>query len=166
MLCPPQPQAPLMLRVPLLVFAGSPWEPIVKRPHHILTRLAKSRDILVVEQPVIRPGPPEVRLHPAAPGIQVLRVSLADPGPAFGPEQSDTLLGVLRDLLDAEGWNDFAVWLGTPMAVHLARELGARAIIYDCVDDVTTRFGETAELMTAERELMRVADVVLTGGPS
>jgi UDP-galactopyranose mutase len=63
-------------------------------------------------------------------------------------------------------WNAFAAWLYTPMAVDLVQELGPRAIVYDCMDELSAFKDAPGDMAAHERELFRCADAVMTGGPS
>lgn len=57
-------------------------------------------------------------------------------------------------------------WFYDPMAAPLfAGQLGERAIVYDCMDELSQFRGAPAELVRREQELMALADVVFAGGP-
>ena len=57
-------------------------------------------------------------------------------------------------------------WFYDPMAVTaFAGHLNERAIVYDCMDELSLFRGAPAELVRRERELLAIADVVFAGGP-
>jgi glycosyltransferase involved in cell wall biosynthesis len=57
-------------------------------------------------------------------------------------------------------------WFYDPMAVTaFAGHLNERAIVYDCMDELSLFRGAPPELVRRERELLAVADVVFAGGP-
>ncbi|MGI8437344.1 MAG: hypothetical protein ACR2NX_10640 [Chthoniobacterales bacterium] len=57
-------------------------------------------------------------------------------------------------------------WFYDPMAVTaFAGHLNQRAIVYDCMDELSLFRGAQPELVRRERELLAVADVVFAGGP-
>jgi hypothetical protein len=57
-------------------------------------------------------------------------------------------------------------WFYDPMAVTaFAGGLNARAIVYDCMDELSLFRGAPPELVKRERELLAAADVVFAGGP-
>lgn len=57
-------------------------------------------------------------------------------------------------------------WFYDPMAAPLfAGQLGARAVVYDCMDELSRFKGAPAELVRREAELLALADVVFAGGP-
>lgn len=57
-------------------------------------------------------------------------------------------------------------WFYDPMAVSaFAGHLNERAIVYDCMDQLSQFRGAPPELARRERELLALADVVFAGGP-
>jgi UDP-galactopyranose mutase len=73
---------------------------------------------------------------------------------------------LLADLIEAEGLSDTIAWLYTPMALPLAQTLMPKAVVYDCMDELSTFLYAPPQLLEREAELLRWADVVFTGGPS
>ena len=57
-------------------------------------------------------------------------------------------------------------WFYDPMAVvAFAGHLHERAIVYDCMDELSLFRGAPPELVRRERELLTLADIVFAGGP-
>lgn len=57
-------------------------------------------------------------------------------------------------------------WFYDPMAVTaFAGRMNERAIVYDCMDQLSQFRGAPPELVRRERELLTLADVVFAGGP-
>jgi UDP-galactopyranose mutase len=52
------------------------------------------------------------------------------------------------------------------MALPLAQHLKPKAVIYDCMDELSAFLGAPPELIERERQLLKLADLVFTGGPS
>lgn len=77
-------------------------------------------------------------------------------------------LRVLQAALDKELAGQFEnplLWFYDPMAVvAFAGKLGERAIVYDCMDELSQFRGAPPELIAREKELLRRADVVFCGG--
>ncbi|HET9253340.1 MAG TPA: glycosyltransferase [Candidatus Eisenbacteria bacterium] len=155
-----------MNRAPLLAFSHLRWNSVFQRPHHVMTRLARRRSILFVEEPVVGEGPAELDIREVAPNLRVCTPRLRADGPGFGSDQHAELLPALRSLLEEVGWTRFAAWLYTPMAVRVARALQPSAIVYDCMDELSAFRSAPPELPERERELLAHADTVFTGGPS
>ena len=58
------------------------------------------------------------------------------------------------------------MWYYTPLALPFSRHLSPRAVIYDCMDELSAFKGASALLRAREFELMQRASLVLTGGQS
>lgn len=155
-----------MNRVPLLTFSHLRWHSVFQRPQHIMTRLAKRRPVLFVEEPVTCEGPPQLEVREVAPNLRVATPRVNAGGAGFGAMQHTDLVPMLRERLAADEWSRFAAWLYTPMAVDLARALEPQAIVYDCMDELSAFKMAPPELLERERELLAHADTVFTGGPS
>jgi len=150
---------------PVLTFSHLRWNSVFQRPHHIMTRLAERREVLFVEEPITNTAIAGLEVMRVAPRIRVIQPHLPVGGPGFGPRQQRILQSHLLRFLDREGWDQFAAWLYTPMAVPLARALNPGAIVYDCMDELSQFPDAPPELAERERELFDCADVVFTGGP-
>jgi len=155
-----------MHRAPLVVFSHLRWNFVDQRPRHVMTRMGERREVLFVEEPVIEAGEARLEITSVAPGVRVARPHLPDPGPSFGLAQERTLERLLSECLERDGIREFVAWLYTPMAIHVARTLRPRGIVYDCIDELSAFHGAPPELVERERELLAHADVVFTGGPS
>ena len=155
-----------MTQCPVVTFSHLRWSSVFQRPHHIMTRLAEHRDVLFVEEPVLNGAIAGLEVMRVAPRIRVIRPHLPIDGPGFGPRQQRFLVTHLQRFLDREGWSEFAAWIYTPMATPIARELNPRAIVYDCMDELSHFLNAPPELAERERELFRCADTVFTRGRS
>jgi UDP-galactopyranose mutase len=73
---------------------------------------------------------------------------------------------MLPAVVEQEKLRDCVLWYYTPMALPLGRHLKPRAVIYDCMDELSAFLGAPPELLQREADLLRQADLVFTGGPS
>ncbi|HYJ32729.1 MAG TPA: glycosyltransferase [Candidatus Binatia bacterium] len=151
---------------PVVVFSHLRWNSVFQRPHHIMTRLAQRRDILFVEEPVTNGAVAGLEVMRVAPRVRVVQPHLPVEGPGFGPRQERILSAQLARFLEREGYERFAAWLYTPMAVSVAQGLQPTAIIYDCMDELSHFLHAPAGIREREQELFECADAVFTGGPS
>ena len=62
------------------------------------------------------------------------------------------------------GIDDYVLWYYTPMATEFTRRLNPRAVVYDCMDELSAFAGAPAAMQLREQELLAKADVVFTGG--
>ena len=152
----------------LVVFSHLRWGFIHHRPQQLMTRLAQHFQICFVEEPLTLGGPGEPRLDcvPHGPGIDVLTLRTAADDPTFSDAQVALLRPRLDAFLRARGARELVAWFYTPMALPLLDGLGARRVVYDCIDEMTAFANSPASLQARETTLLQVADLVLTSGPA
>src|SRR5206468_12016535 len=73
---------------------------------------------------------------------------------------------LLNQFVEQELIRDYVLWYYTPMARHFSRNLQAKAVVYDCMDELSGFRGAPPGLRSAEAELFNHADLVFTGGQS
>jgi protoporphyrinogen oxidase len=61
---------------------------------------------------------------------------------------------------------DYGIWFYSPMALPLARDLSPLVVAYDCMDELSAFKNAPRQLLQRESALLKLADVVFTGGPS
>ncbi len=150
----------------LIVFSHLRWNFVFQRPQQVLTRLAQHFKVLFVEEPMRGNATPFLERYSPAHNVEVLRPRTTVDAPGFDDAQFREISDLLVEYLDDFGIDDYLAWFYTPMAVPLLAGLRPRAVIYDCIDELSA-FGDAPELVhQREAELMRRADIVFTGGPS
>jgi UDP-galactopyranose mutase len=138
------------------------WDFVFQRPQHLLTRCARTHRVFFVEEPIDTPGPARLDVHLRQQGVRVLvpRVSLSLDAKTTAATQAR----LLNESFKAQRIDDYLLWYYTPMALAFTRHLKPRAIVYDCMDELTAFAGAPAAMREHEQELLSVADVVFTGG--
>ena len=151
---------------PLIVFSHLRWDFVYQRPQHLLSRLARRRPVLFVEEPV--PRSPRNWLEQQSPveGVRVLRPHVTGTADGFADEHVPTLRRMVGSVLRELAIDDYLVWFYTPMALPLADGLEPRGVVYDCMDELSAFRFAPPQLVQRETRLLREADLVLTGGPS
>jgi glycosyltransferase involved in cell wall biosynthesis len=150
----------------LVVFSHLRWDFVYQRPQHLLSRLAHDRRIFFIEEPEQKPGQAGITATSPCPGVTVLRPHTPFEASGFSDPQLALLRPLLRQCL-AEHRVDHAVaWFYTPMALPLLEAVPALAVVYDCMDELAAFAFAPPQLLQREAELLRSADLVLTGGPS
>jgi UDP-galactopyranose mutase len=81
-------------------------------------------------------------------------------------KMEQALTDLVDELIYEEELIDYSLWYYTPMAMAFTRHLEPRAIIFDCMDELSLFKNAPRELVEWEQELMTRADVVFTGGVS
>ncbi|CUA82218.1 Glycosyltransferase involved in cell wall bisynthesis [Gulbenkiania indica] len=150
----------------LIVFSHLRWDFVYQRPQHLLSRLARHYNVIVFEEPVRIDGEAFLQHFEPSENITVLRPHTPVEQWGFSDAQMPTLRHLLDDYLQENGVDDYMVWCYTPMALPLLEGLEPEAIIYDCMDELAAFKGAPQAMLDRETELMRRADLVLTGGPS
>jgi glycosyltransferase involved in cell wall biosynthesis len=153
-------------RVPLIVFSHLRWGFVFQRPQHLLTRLAKDFDVVFVEEPVHTDAEPHLACVVQAHGVEVVTPHTRVQASGFHDDQLATLKALLADFTAERGIVQPLVWLYTPMALPLVADLDPLAVVYDCMDDLASFKFAPRQLVQREAALMKMADLVLTGGPS
>ena len=138
------------------------WDFVFQRPQHLLTRCARRHRVFVVEEPIPDQGPPrlDVSIRPHNIHVVVPRLPEGVTMDAATVLQASLLRGLFRD----HGISDYLLWYYTPMALAFTRHLQPRAVVYDCMDELSAFAGAPAAMREREQELLARADVVFTGG--
>jgi glycosyltransferase involved in cell wall biosynthesis len=152
-------------RTTLLCLSHLRWEFVYQRPQHLLSRAAKTYDVLFFEEPVFEAtGSPRlvVTRHPSnvTVVVPVLRRACS---PA---EWAQTQRRLLDDLLAGIGPDRLLAWYYTPFALTFSRHIVPDLCVYDNMDELAAFRGAPLELAVLERELFLKADIVFTGGQS
>jgi UDP-galactopyranose mutase len=151
--------------IDLICLSHLRWNFVFQRPQHLMSRYALSRRVYFVEEPVFRDdlAAASVAMEPHG---HLLVVTPQLPT-AFTTSQ---VLGAQRSLLSqliaTERIERFALWYYTPEALRFSDHLSPVAVIYDCMDELSAFKNADPALPRLERELMRRADLVFTGGHS
>jgi glycosyltransferase involved in cell wall biosynthesis len=148
----------------IIVFCHLRWNFVYQRPQHLLSRLSRHYNIILVEEPEYHDGEPELQVSTPLPNLTVCRP--LTPVREFGFH--DKQMPYLRKMVRALGKQhpDPIVWFYTPMALPLLAELTPRHVVYDCMDELSAFKNPPPALLPREDELLRRADIVFTGGPS
>ena len=157
---------PAFAGVPDLVcFSHLRWDFVHQRPQHLLSRCAQTRRVFFVEKPLTSPD-----------DSWWLNVSRRECGVwvavPYLPKQLIEKSAVARqqlllDNLCADAQIQAPIlWYYTPMAVPFTHQLNASAVVYDCMDELSTFKGAPPELQLRETHLFKLADLVFTGGRS
>ncbi len=158
---------------PIIVHSHLGWDWVWQRPQQFLSRFSKRHQILFVEGPLpsdeVTVPTPEMREVTEFPNITVLRMKMPasrwNDGAWVDKERRHLVQEVLAGPLGLR-FRDPVQWFYDPMAVTaFAGHMSERAIVFDCMDQLSQFKGTPKELIRRERELLAIADVVFAGGP-
>lgn len=153
-------------KTPLLVcFSHLRWDFVWQRPQHLLSRAAKSFNVLLIEEPIFEAGTKphmDVSLRPS--GVRV-----AVPMLPWGLSDGEVVAAqrkLVDELLKAERFGPRVFWYYTPMALAFTRHLDCDVCVYDNMDELSAFRGASPELLALEKALFAKSDLVFTGGMS
>jgi UDP-galactopyranose mutase len=149
----------------VLCFSHLRWDFVFQRPQHLMTRCAReSTRLYFFEEPIYEDGIHE-RLEMKLSG----RVRVVTPHLPAGLDESaaiDAQRRLLDLLREREGITECVAWYYTPMALPFSDHLSPSAVVYDCMDELSSFKNAPAVLKDREALLMSQAQLVLTGGQS
>jgi glycosyltransferase involved in cell wall biosynthesis len=149
----------------LLCLSHLRWNFVFQRPQHLLSRAARTHDVVFFEEPVFRAGiTPQLERHATPEGVTVM-VPLLPEGlkdaAAIAAQRA-----LLDEMLAAEAGRETIAWFYTPMALEFAGHLRPDLTVYDCMDELSAFRGAPPRMLELERALLARADLVFTGGRS
>jgi len=149
----------LMEDYEIIVFSHLRWDFVFQRPQHIIGRLAQTKKVLFVEEPV--QGAKETVLYFPSKNIAVLQPNIVWDNLAMelAPlvEEAASELEFKNPIL----WFYSAGFAGVIPYMH-----NYSLIVYDCMDELSAFKGANADMHTKEQMLLSHADIVFTGGKS
>ena len=149
-------------RPTLIALSHLRWDFVFQRPQHLLTRAARSYDVIVVEEPIFTDDP-------VAGTVMLDRgehIRVVQPTLPHGTDMA-TAVDHQRTVLDglvAAADGSVTLWFYTPMALPFARHLEPDLIVFDKMDELAAFAHAPALLKALEAEMLERADVVFTGG--
>jgi len=150
----------------LVVFSHLRWDFVFQRPQQLMSRFALQDKIVFIEEPVFDADSNFVDISSPCPNVQVFRPHTSVTSTGFHKDQMGVLSVLLNNAIQEADMGDYCAWFYTPMALPLLEILKPRAVIYDCMDELSAFSGAPLQLRQLEHALLTVADLVFTGGPS
>lgn len=141
------------------------WDFVYQRPQHLMSRFAKNQRVFFFEEPIFTDEQTHLEISPREDNLTVVvpRISHADREVKNIEEIQSKLLD---ELFSKQQIKDFVLWFYTPMAMSFAEHLKPKAVIYDCMDELSGFKYAPPALLENESKLFQKADLVFTGGQS
>jgi len=155
---------------PILVHCHLNWDWVWQRPQQFMSRLARRHPVLFVETHAPSPAISEARAamrKSSVDNVNLLQVQFPldqwQDGRFVDRERRRLVQEAIDSLLPR--FHRPVQWFYDPMAVTaFAGHMNERLNVYDCMDELSKFRGAPPEIIERERALLRVADVVFTGG--
>ena len=149
----------------LICFSHLRWDFVYQRPQHLMSRFARTRRVLFIEEPMFEATvEPHLRTSVCERGVEVIIPILPE-----GVDARATILlqrVLLAELIERACTPHPTFWFQTPMAFSFAPTDLAGVVVYDCMDELSTFNNAPASLLFNEKQLLGRADLVFTGGRS
>ncbi|MES2268775.1 MAG: glycosyltransferase [Bacteroidota bacterium] len=148
----------------IICFSHLRWDFVFQRPQHIMTRLSKQFNVFYVEEPVLdSAGDAYYSFHERG-GVNIVVPHL--PNDIHATQVNAELKALLNGLFTERSLTDYSFWYYTPMALEFSRNHQPELIVYDCMDELSAFKFAPQSLKELEKELLKKADIVFTGGQS
>jgi UDP-galactopyranose mutase len=148
----------------LVVWSHLRWDFVYQRPQHLLKRSAVDRRVFFIEEPIFN-GSMHLDVRERDNGVRVITPHLPE-GLNSGVAMQAVLKEMIHRFFAENNIREYVFWYYTPMALEFTRQMSPVAIVYDCMDELSAFKGAPEALVQHEKELMKLADVVFTGGQS
>lgn len=155
---------------PIIVHCHLRWHGVWQRPQQILSRMAHSRRIAFIEEPMFLHNGGSPRLDVSEHHGLMVATPHVPAQEEHLPRVSRSNQQIIRELVapfirkhDLQGG---IRWHYAPMAIYMSDLGGCSTTVYDCMDELSAFKGAPPELVDCERALMNEAHVMFTGGLS
>ncbi len=140
------------------------WDFVFQRPQHLMSRCAQDHQVIFFEEPIFDAIRPDLATHGTESGVTIAVPHLPPNTPAMAAEHLQRMM--LDRLLDQLEYVKPVLWYFSPMALAFTHHVRARAVVYDCMDELSLFHDAPVQLVKREALLLRHADLVFTGGQS
>ncbi|AIE84281.1 glycosyltransferase [Fimbriimonas ginsengisoli] len=154
-----------------MAFSHLRWNFVWQRPQQFLSRFAQEHPVLFIEEPDFRLNDgdePVLAVENAASNVTVATLHLPASlrgSDAVGPLMLHYARLAIETVNHYGQFDNPLLWYYSPMeAAWSLGEIEGRAVVYDCMDELSQFAGAPRELIDNERRLMQEADIVFTGG--
>ena len=146
----------------LLCFSHLRWGFVFQRPQHLIGRFAKYQRVFFIEEPIF--GEEEKLEIELSNNVRIVTPHFTHGLTAA--QVQEKLSVILDQLIKQMNIRRYYSWYYTPMALPFTRDLTPELTIYDCMDELSAFKFAPPALKDLEKELIKKADVVFTGGQS
>lgn len=146
----------------LVVFCHLRWEFVTQRPQHLISRIGKDRKALFVEEPIGFDETNKGTANVIQPSENITVIQPRIPWENMFEEMTP----IVREYMQKLNINKPIVWFYSAAFLPMKDKIESSLVVYDCMDELSAFKGASPDLIEKEKELIRSADVVFTGGKS
>lgn len=141
------------------------WDFVYQRPQHLLTRFAKLSTVYFYEEPVF--DETEESFLSISKRGENLNLIVPHLKRGQNEDKNEKELAALFDqFISCFDLEEMLFWYYTPMALKYSHKHRPKAIVYDCMDELSGFKFADSQIQLFEQQLLEKADVVFTGGYS
>ena len=120
----------------IVVLAHLRWNFVFQRPQHLFSRAAHDRRVFYVEEPIYSSRPERYLVRRVQDRLWVV-VPVLPPGLSEA-ERMAPIGERLDELIATYHIENYVLWYYAPMGVPASRHLQPIAVVYDCMDELST----------------------------
>ncbi len=155
------------LKIPqnIIVFSHLRWDFVYQRPQHLLSRFAQAFNVTFIEEPVF--DGKDIAYYSFSKRDENVIIMVPHICPGLSQDKiKETQKEMFNEYMANKNISNYAFWYYTPMALEFSRKYTPDLVIYDCMDELSAFKFAPERLRILEQELLKIADVVFTGGVS
>jgi glycosyltransferase involved in cell wall biosynthesis len=150
--------------IDLLCFCHLRWGFVFQRPNHLLSRFSKHQRVFFIEEPIFYDGEDKLQIENYNENLFVVTPYIKSG--LTEEEVYKRQRKFINNLLTNMNIEKYFSWYYTPMALPFTDHLEPEVIVYDCMDELSAFKFAPPQLTILEKDLLKKADVVFTGGQS
>ena len=148
----------------LVCFSHLRWNFVYQRPQHLLTRFARNTKVYYIEEPIVDGEVDFLEVSKPSENLLVIVPHLRE---GLSEEESTAKQKeLLANFFIENDITQYYFWYYTPMALGISDHFNPSLVVYDCMDELSAFKFAPQSLKDREKELLRKADLVFTGGYS
>jgi glycosyltransferase involved in cell wall biosynthesis len=150
--------------IDLVCFCHLRWGFVFQRPNHLLSRFSKHQRVFFIEEPVFYDGEDKLQIENYNENLFVVTPHMKGGLPEEEVHQRQRKF--INNLFTNMNIEKYFSWYYTPMALPFTDHLTPELTVYDCMDELSAFKFAPPQLTILEKDLLKKADVVFTGGQS
>ena len=150
--------------IDLICFSHLRWGFVFQRPNHLLSRFSKHQRVFFIEEPIFYEGEDKLQIENYNENLFVVTPHIKGGLPE--EEVHKRQRKFIGNLITNMNIEKYFSWYYTPMALPFTDHLTPEVVVYDCMDELSAFKFAPPQLTIFEKELLKKADVVFTGGQS
>ncbi|MCL6258416.1 glycosyltransferase family 1 protein [Aquiflexum sp. TKW24L] len=148
----------------LVCFSHLSWKFVYQRPQHLLSRFTKKYAVYYIEEFIYSAEEDGYSITVTDEHVNVIVPHLSNS--YHGLNETKRVEFIVKKLFKEHSISNYLFWYYTPMALAYTEDFNPKAVVYDCMDELSAFKFAPPALKVFEQELFKKADVVFTGGNS